>query len=780
MYERLIVTFTDRDPGPFADRVQLIGTIDGVIDVDIWWTFNGTVLVTVDEDDDDVIDDLAALPFVSHVNHDEIVTLDALIYEEIEVTAGIGQQRDSGRVKYYSYFREGLRPSIKAPWTTNGFDYAVPVRTERQGSGVYVAVIDSGIEPSNSEFDGRTIIALPRRGLNSIGFHGTACAQQIGGNILGMAKEVTFLDANCFGNSGSTASSNIIASMGDVADYVAANLTNGELVVANMSYSGTAAGTYEMPLFEMQALGIVCFCSSGNNGLNNKSDTFQLYPSSLLKYGSVGALDYNLQRAAFSNWGDNVFMHQIGQFVPYRGTLANAADDSVVSLISGTSFSCPYTVGCFVTWACGKRAPDSMEAVEFMQKQFLRAMGLYGYIRDRYGNLDLEDAAFMLADNSPIVSSIIVDSGGLEAVLTYSEPGTGIGGTQLEVALTYGGTMPDYLITNNPAIIGGAVDTTSGRFPSDYADHGSRFDPDQSFRISLPEDENEIWVSFYLHIGDATGNLITRPWLYLANEGGGLKAPAIGAAGDASVNLWFHRLNSNRNDEDDYSRSTVSPIPENALSRIDIFIRFNEDGNANNSTFQVYVNGVLSYDKSNFARFTTGTVLNYEHALYVGAGGSAFDGLDDPFTISNVRVSTSDTRGKDFLALRLNAVGTYNQFDLDGFTALTDLTGRKLARSQTVGQRVSGTLDFAAIPDNGAISEVKLVTAFAVDSDAANPNALAHFVRSGTTNYDQTLAAPALFRDVLITPLVNNPVDSGPWALSDLDGMQFGLLSGNV
>lgn len=776
--ERLIVTLIDREIGPFGDRLREIGAVDGVLDVDAWWHLGSTVLVTVDAADEDVLDDLEDLPFVASVQHDIIMSRDGIVMEPITVAPNQYEQVTAGLTKYLSYFRDGLRPRIAVPWTSNGFDSAVPVEENRRGAGVYVCVMDSGIVPTNSEFAGRTIIALPRRGLNSLGWHGNACAQIIGGNTLGMAPEVTFIDANCFGDSSSASSSSIIASMGDLADYVANTLTADDLVVLNMSFGGSGGqGVYDGAVDDLQNLGIVCFASSGNSAQD--AVTSATTPAFLLKYGAVGATDYYLGRARFSNWGANVFCHGPGLQVPYIGTpTTNGGDDTQVTLISGTSFSGPYVVGCFVTWACGKKAPSSRLGVEFMQKQFLRACGRQNTITDKWGELDVAEALFVQADNSPISSSLVVDSAGLETVLLYGEAADGIGTRQLEVALTYGGTMTDYLLTNNPTLVGGVRDTTVGKFPAAYADHGCRIPGNGQIRIPIPDAWNEAWVSFYAYMETPTGNGIARPAWYFKNVGSPVH-PGIGLLADFNEWQWFQNVNSGSTSEGSYSRETTNTPGTNNLVRVDIFIRFEEVGTPANSTFQVYLDGLLSYDRQNFQRYTSGDQDPYEKAFYIGNPATSVS----PFTfatISNIRVSSTDTRGKDFMALNLNTVGNYNQFDLDGFNALTDLTDKLLARSQTAGQRVSGTLDFASIPDNGAISEVKLVSVFSVDSAVANPNALAHFVRSGTTDYDQSLVAPTAFREIAVTSLPTNPATASSWALADLNGMEFGLLSGNV
>jgi len=772
--ERLIITFADGNPGVFYDRLAEIGAVEGVVDVDSWWSLNRTVLATVEADDEDVVDDLEDLPFVARVQHDRPVSATALQYEPITIAADLKNQTTAGLYKYLAYYREGLRPRISVPWTRNQIDYAVPVNPERQGEGIYVCVMDSGIEPTNSEFGGRTIIALPRRGLDSIGFHGTACAQHIGGNTLGLAPGCTFIDANCFGDSSTTSSSNIVASMGDLADYVNLNLTNGEMVVCNMSFGAISEGTFDAPLAEMQGLGIVCFTSAGNDD----SDNSIYHPSSLLRYGTVGATDYWLQRTRFSNWGANVFAHGPGQDMPYIGTLEDASADDQVTLISGTSFSCPYVVGCFVTWVAGKPSPQNQEEAEFMQKVFLRDMGMENAVTDKPGTSDLDtsQAVFITAENAEIAPSLFVDSG-LEVILDRNAVQNGVAAQYNELLLTYGGTMTDLFVTNNPAILGGTGTTTSGRFPAAFADKATAILCDGSSRtFTIPNDENDVWISFYGRFTNVTDVNRTRPFVWIDHEGA-TPGPAIGIAADKTLVRGVERVDAGAPSSADASYTSLGSIlaAANTLNRYDIHIVF-EETDPLNSTFEVYVDNVLMYQKLNQPR-NSGAVP-WRKAISIGQSHDwrPFEW----FYLSNFRISTADTRGKEFMSLSLDAVGNYNQFDLDGFDALVDPNSSKVARSQTAGQRVSGTLDFASIPDNGAISEVKLVSVGAVDSATPNPNALAHFVRSGGTDYDQASVEVTNWRTTILTSMPTNPATAAAWALADLNGMEFGLLSGNV
>lgn len=773
MQERLIVTFIDRDPGPFADRVREIGEVDGVLDVDTWWTFNGTVLVTVDEEDEEeVIDALEDLPFVARVHYDEIAEQHAVQMQPITVGPRVGAQQTAGLIQYAAYYRPGLRDSIIPPWTTNGFDYAVPVETARKGAGIYVAIIDSGIEPTNSEFEGRTIIALPRRGLNSIGFHGTACAQHVGGNTLGFAPEVTFLDANCFGDSSSTSSSNIVASMGDVADYVAANLTAGELVVANMSYGGSTAGVYDAPLAEMQSLGIVCFASAGNA---NKDTADDVYPGGLLPYGTVGAADMHLFRSWFSNYGANVFMHSFGTWVPYRGRLDDPADDTVISLISGTSFSTPFTVGCFVLWFSGKKTPQNQADCEFMQRVFLAEMGLPGVLRDRYGRMNSK-ARLMLADNSPLQTGVLAD-GAPEPAILYREPGTGIGARQLEVALTYGGTMTDYLLTNNPRVLGAEADTTPGRFPAAFADRSILFRDGRNGGIPL-FGLNEVWVSFYLYVPTVNSSITALYQLLNLTAGG---KPFFGFRQQATTIEAYRQTRGPNTAASNYTVYDSVVIPQNTLFKVDLFLRKAEAGSSTNSTVQVYFDNALVLDLPDFQRFTSdGTTAAVDDIFGINLTDFPINNANPGIHFSNIRVSDTPTVDKDFLSLTLDTVGTYDEFGLDGFAGLIDPDSVKMARSLVAGQRVSGTGDFASLPDNGAISELKMLTPYSVLGNTADPNALAHFIRVGATNYDQALTSPGAVRDIKSTSLATNPATGLAWTVADLDGMEFGLLSGNV
>lgn len=775
MQEKLIVTFTDQERDPFDRRVNEISAIDGIIEVETWNALNGTIILVIDKNlVAPIMNSVRLLPYVASVQRDGVTHLDKIIYEPINVAASQQTQLDTGLLKYIAYHKDGERKTVTPPWAGPEFDYAVPVNLNRRGAGIYVCVMDSGIEPTNSEFTGRTIIELPRRGLNSIGFHGTACAQYIGGNTFGLASDCVFIDANCFGNSGSTSNSNIVASMGDLADYVETNLTNGEIVVANMSFSGTTAGTYDGPLRELMNLGVFCFASSGNNA----SDNIGIYPSSLLKWGAVGATDYYLNRARFSNWGENVILHGLGRLLPFKGTLEDASNDGVITFISGTSFSCPYVVGCFVTWIADKKAPSSLEGVELLQKQFIRTQCRKNYVTDRLNRLNTDEAVFAFADNSDFNSSIIIDGQGLETILCYKDPANGIGVKQTEIALTYGGEMTDYIITNNPTTFGGDFSTVAGHFPDTYAGHCIRFPVGQGTRIMLPENENELWISFYLRSGDPSNNFGYIPAFHFSSDN--FRFPAIGIYVRGNSIAWFRQTDGNSNNSNNWALANTNALPANTLSRMDIFIRFEEPGQPLHSTVQFYINGVLSYELDAAPRYDVDMGAGYDRAFYLGNPGASVPAFDDFFSISNVRVSTTDTRGKDFASYFLNAVGTYNEFDLDGFDALTDTTDTKLARTQVAGQRLSGTLDFASITDPSVITEVKLITPFLVDSEFADPNAIGHFIRVGTTDYDAALFSPDTTRDILLTSFSNNPDTNAAWNLAEIENMQFGLRSGNV
>jgi hypothetical protein len=732
------------------------------------------VIVTVHEDNEDVIDELSDLPFVKSVHYDTIVTQDAIVWEDINIAASKREQFTTGLVKYLSYYREGLRSRI-VPWTDNGFDYAVPVETQRDGTGIYVCIMDSGIEPTQSEFTDRTIIALPRRGLNSIGPHGTACAQHVGGNTFGLAPGCTFIDANCFGNSGTTATSNIIASMGDLADYVAANLVNGEIVVNNMSFGGTS-DEFTSALDEMQSLGIIQFGSSGNG---SEIVTGNSFPAHNLPYGAVGALDYNLQRSWFSNWGPNVFCHHIGQWIPFKGRWDDPTDESVTILISGTSFSCPFTVGCFVTWVAGKKAPTNKAECEFLQKLFIAERGLGGYIKDQYGQLDLSKAVFITADNSTPTETLYADSPGLSASILYNDRGLKLGAKGLAPYITYGGVMTDYLLSNSPGEFAGTKMLTAGRFPADYADHGIFMADGQTTQIPT-FGLNEYWLSCYIYV--PTIRVTSSDWfaLYLAG------ADNIGACYGWMMNFGrmegFYALNGNTPNLSNNTNIIELTIQENILVRLDIFVRKQEALEPRNSTIKIYINGVLVHDRENFQRFTINN-LDRQYADYWMLDLSSFpieNATDNGVTISNIRVSSTSTLDKDFYQIPLTALGEYDEFGGAGRDGIIDPTAFKVLTSTVAGQRVSAIVDHAAIPDNGVISEVKLVSKAGTDSATPDPNAIAHFVRSGVTNYDQALQEITSYQDSVLTTLETNPATGVAWVLADFNGLEFGLLSGNV
>ncbi len=196
----------------------------------------------------------------------------------------------------------------------------------RWGSGVKVAVLDSGVVPHPGlPRNFRSIEIFPGDPKN-IHLHGTAMASLIVGTspmARGLAPAVDLISVRVLDNSGTSDAYAIAAGV------LAAMDAGAEIL--NLSL-----GTEEdCPLLGeaiqmAQEAGIVVVASSGNEGLQATR-----YPAAYPGVIAVGAIDASAERMAFSNLGTG-----LGIAAPGFGVNAAAPGDRYVS-ISGTSASAP-------------------------------------------------------------------------------------------------------------------------------------------------------------------------------------------------------------------------------------------------------------------------------------------------------------------------------------------------------------------------------------------------------------------------------------------------------
>ena len=242
-------------------------------------------------------------------------------------------------------------------------------------SSVVVAVLDSGVRYTHQDLNDNTIVPANTAPYNAEGIltdiiskdndpydtvngHGTNCAGCIGaeGNnaigLAGMNWDVSILPMRVLNNSGSGSDSGIAEAI-LLADYLGVEVINlslagefperslqlacrqatedGLLVVAAASNDNTNAPAFPAYYPECLAVGATTLVNSSNN------EDFSLQ-------GGVLPVDTRFDaRASFSNYGNWVDIAAPGVLVFTTGV---SSDTNYNEATSGTSFACPYVVGC--------------------------------------------------------------------------------------------------------------------------------------------------------------------------------------------------------------------------------------------------------------------------------------------------------------------------------------------------------------------------------------------------------------------------------------------------
>lgn len=205
---------------------------------------------------------------------------------------------------------------------------------DRDGTGVNVYIIDTGIRSTHNEFTGRVGV---RRDFVGDGItedchgHGTHVASTVAGTQFGVADRATIHGIRVLSCTGSGSFAGVIAGI----NFVAQDCTGD--CVANMSLGGGFSQAVNDAVTNAVASGVPFAVAAGNEA----SDACTRSPASTPAAITVGAVDDNDGRAGFSNFGNCVDLFAPG--VTILG--ANIGSDSATQTISGTSMASPHVAG---------------------------------------------------------------------------------------------------------------------------------------------------------------------------------------------------------------------------------------------------------------------------------------------------------------------------------------------------------------------------------------------------------------------------------------------------
>lgn len=207
-----------------------------------------------------------------------------------------------------------------------------------EGYGVTVAVIDTGCDFNHEDLrdnmlQGKNFVESGEPPMDRAG-HGSHVASTIaavnnGLGMVGVAPKTKIMPVKALGDNGQgdihTISKAIMWAADQKVDFITMSL--GAPMTAPLLENAIKYATNK---------GCIIFCAAGNSGPN----TDVMYPAKYDECISIGAIDEHLNRTNFSCSGDSLDFLAPGQ------NILGCVPGNRYALMSGTSMSNPYAVGC--------------------------------------------------------------------------------------------------------------------------------------------------------------------------------------------------------------------------------------------------------------------------------------------------------------------------------------------------------------------------------------------------------------------------------------------------
>jgi len=239
--------------------------------------------------------------------------------------------------------QEGGDDEVLVLGATWGLNACKVPPSARSGSGIKVAVLDTGMDLGHPDFAGRpvvsqTFVGQPVQDLHGHGTHciGTSCGTKAPAGSTpryGIGYKAAIHVGKVLSNSGSGSGAGVLAGM----NWAIANrcqvisMSLGSQSPVQPSY--TAAGQAALNN------GCLIIAAAGNSASNTGS------PANSPTIMSVASLDPNLAPSAFSNFG------KIEIAAPGRDVFSSWPRPTRYKTISGTSMATPHVAGCAALWA---------------------------------------------------------------------------------------------------------------------------------------------------------------------------------------------------------------------------------------------------------------------------------------------------------------------------------------------------------------------------------------------------------------------------------------------
>lgn len=246
------------------------------------------------------------------------------------------------KISLLPYIREDIdsltvQSSQQYGWELQKFNIPY-LWSKADGYGIVVAVIDTGCDFNHEDLrdnmlPGRNFVNPGEPPMDRAG-HGTHVASTIaainnGLGIVGVSPKTKIMPVKALDDSGSGSIDKISEAIRWVADQ------NVDFITMSLGSSSTSP-LLDKAINYAAEKGCIIFCAAGNSGPNVDI----MYPAKYDQCIAIGAIDENLNRTIFSCSGDSLDFLAPGQ------NILGCVPGNRYALMSGTSMSNPYAVGC--------------------------------------------------------------------------------------------------------------------------------------------------------------------------------------------------------------------------------------------------------------------------------------------------------------------------------------------------------------------------------------------------------------------------------------------------
>ncbi|MGH3738562.1 MAG: S8 family serine peptidase [Micromonosporaceae bacterium] len=221
------------------------------------------------------------------------------------------------------------------------------------GEGVSAYVIDTGIDPSHPDFEGRAEVGHDATGGDGKDCHGhgTHVAGTVGSKTYGVAKQAKLIGVRVLDCEGSGSSADVIAGM----EWVAENAAKP--AVANMSLGGLLDTALNDAATALAESGVFLAVAAGNE----TNYACLTSPAGAEGVFTTAASDKEDGSATFTNWGHCVEGYAPG--VDITSTVLGGKTDTY----SGTSMASPHVAGIAALYKSANGDTDSATLVQWLQ-----------------------------------------------------------------------------------------------------------------------------------------------------------------------------------------------------------------------------------------------------------------------------------------------------------------------------------------------------------------------------------------------------------------------------